>query len=204
LFRSFAATLFHRAAPHRTAPHRVFISTHSPAMASARLTFRLATPADASQLKRLIEAAFRAEDSRPEWTADMCLSDDFHVAADDIAAKTAAPDSAFIIAQREGNPLVATLGVSRVGDLCRLALLAVDPAEQQGGTGRSVLAHAEKYAQDTWGVTKFGLNALCTRQKLIEWYKRCGYSETGETSPFPKPGMGDLFFVELSKDVSIG
>ncbi|EKV16426.1 GNAT family acetyltransferase, putative [Penicillium digitatum PHI26] len=42
------------------------------------LNFRVAPEEDASQLQRLVEAAFRTEDSRKGWTDDLGLSLSFH------------------------------------------------------------------------------------------------------------------------------
>lgn len=176
-------------------------------MAIQNINFRVAVSQDAPQLKKLIETAFRAEDSRPEWTADMGLSASFSVDINDILSRIDQPDKAFIIAYNDKNPFIATVSVAKFDDVCRLALLAVDPNEQSGGIGRQVIAHGEQYCQKTWNVTKFGLNALCTREKLIEWYIRQGYHKNGQVTPFPPEFVPEgtkpeeLFFVELSKEI---
>lgn len=164
------------------------------------LKFRIATPDDAPQIRRLVESAFRAEDSRANWTAEMALGQQFRVSIAEILATITQPDSA--------NVLVSSVHVAkRNAGLARIAMLSVDQSQQRAGLGRHMLAHAEEFSQRTWGVGRTGLNALGTRDELIAWYMRCGYRRTGDTAPFPVERFPELdlpaglCFVELEKDV---
>ncbi|KAH8734223.1 acyl-CoA N-acyltransferase [Ilyonectria robusta] len=178
-------------------------------MANNDLHFRIATLDDASQLQAMVESAFRAEDSRQDWTADMKLGESFRLDVKEIITQINKPDGAILMAtDNNNNALVGSVEVfKRSDDLARISMLAVDQTCQRGGIGRQVLAYAEDYCQKTWGVNKLGLNALETRQELIKWYMRRGYEKTGETSPFPRDRVAeldlpeDLCFIELEKDV---
>ncbi|KAF7557386.1 hypothetical protein G7Z17_g718 [Cylindrodendrum hubeiense] len=180
-------------------------------MTDSNLKFRLATADDAPQVQAMVESAFRAEDSRPEWTADMKLGSSFRVGVDKVLSQITKPDGGIVMATDNNGALVGSIEVFKASpDLARLSMLAVDQSYQQGGIGRQVLAYAEDYCQKTWGVKTLGLNALSTRQELISWYMRRGYQKTGEVSPFPKERLRelglpeDMGFVELEKDVSTG
>ncbi|KAJ5852262.1 uncharacterized protein N7529_011647 [Penicillium soppii] len=173
---------------------------------SGNLEFRPATPRDAEKIHRLVESAFRAEDSRPGWTDDLGLSAGFRIDPKEIMAMITAPDSVMLMATDENEKLVGSIGTSKRGtNHARIFMLAVDEAQQRGGVGRQLLAYAEDYGSRTWGVTTFGLNALSNRKQLISWYTRHGYKETGETSPFPRERYealtlpDDLCFVEFEK-----
>lgn len=173
------------------------------------LNFRTASADDASALQQLIQAAFRAEDSRQGWVADMAINSRFTVDIAHIAKTVTEPDSDFLIASNKAGDTVATIAVSRRDpDLARIFMLAVDQRWQQAGLGRQVLAYAEEYCQRTWGVTRLGLDALSTRQELISWYLRRGYLKTGETKPFPRDAYSDLdlpedlVFVQFEKSIS--
>ncbi|KAJ5088077.1 acyl-CoA N-acyltransferase [Penicillium angulare] len=172
------------------------------------LQFRLATPEDAPSIRELVEYAFRAEDTRENWTADMELGRNFRVRLEDVLATISHPDKAIIIAvsDNETKDLVASIDVSkREADTARLAMIAVNGVYQQSGVGRQVVDYAEKYCHETWGSTKAGLNAVSTRRELIAWYERRGYRKTGEFSPFPREAFPhlvlaeDLCFVEMEK-----
>jgi ribosomal protein S18 acetylase RimI-like enzyme len=177
-------------------------------MPNDNLQFRIATQEDAPQLQQMVQSAFRAEDSRPSWTADMDLSLRFHIDVEEVITQITKPDGAILIATDSNGALVGSIEISkRSADLARFSMLAVDQHHQRGGIGRQILAYAEDYCRQAWGVEKLGLNALSTRQELILWYIRCGFQKTGELTPFPYDrfnGMAlpdDLCFVELEKDL---
>jgi ribosomal protein S18 acetylase RimI-like enzyme len=183
-------------------------------MTGKPLQFRIATPEDASAIQQLVQSAFQAADTRQDWTADMELNIRFRVAVEEVMPRITNPNSAIVMAfttTENGNQaLVASVEVAkRSDDLARLSMLAVNQHHQRGGIGREILTYAEKYCQHQWGVTKFGLDALSTRQALIAWYMRRGYQKTGETVPFPVEKFsdlalpGDLCFVQLEKELSM-
>lgn len=181
---------------------------------NGNLQFRMATVDDAAQIQNLVQSAFRAQDSRQDWTGDTELASQFRMEVEEVMANIARHDMVTLAAfaplnstNKDAAPLVASIEVSKRGtDVGRLSMIAVDQEYQCGGVGRQVLAYAEDYCRRTWGVTKFSLNALSTRKALIEWYMRRGYQKTGKTSPFPRERFRslvlpeDLCFFELVKD----
>lgn len=85
-------------------------------------------------------------------------------------------------------------------------LFAVSPKLQAGGIGRQVLQQAEEYAKKEWGTKIMTMTVIWTREELIAWYMRRGYTRTGEKSPFPyaelyngKALRDDLYFDHLEK-----
>ncbi|KAB5546813.1 putative GNAT family acetyltransferase [Coniochaeta sp. 2T2.1] len=172
-----------------------------------KLHFRAATAPEASRIHQLVESAFRAEDSRPQWTADMSLGRSFRLDIQHITTPIENPDGAVLVACDQDNNLIASVQVSkRTEDLARIALLAVDENHQRSGIGHRLLDYAEEYCRNTWGVDRMGLNALSTREELILWYTRCGYQKTGEVTPFRPPRDDEtlpdnLFFVEMEKQL---
>ncbi|ETS85256.1 hypothetical protein PFICI_03281 [Pestalotiopsis fici W106-1] len=170
------------------------------------IQFRIATLEDAPRLQQLIQTAFRAEDSRPQWTADMSLGASFTVNVQNVINQINKPEGGILVAV-DGNDgaIIASIEVTRRGDFGRLSMIAVEQRFQQAGLGRRVLARAEDYCRQTWGVDKFSLDALSTRERLIEWYERQGYCKTGELTPFPvreidgRPVGDDLCFVQMEK-----
>ncbi|KAF7561095.1 hypothetical protein G7046_g3045 [Stylonectria norvegica] len=175
-------------------------------MSAINLNFRLATLDDAPQLKDQVQAAFRSDDIRQNWTADMDLSSRFVMDIEEIINSITRPDGVTLVATTEDNTIVGSVGVwKKTADLARISMLAVDQQQQRGGIGHRLLSHAESYCQETWGVGKTGLNALSPREQLIAWYERCGYVRTGEQTPFRLERLGvdeketDMFFVEMEK-----
>lgn len=180
-------------------------------MTNEKLHFRIATPDDAVYIQHLVESAFRAEDSRPGWMADISLSLSFHLELEDVVTRITNLDSETLLATNDNANLVASVVISKRGtNGARISMLAVDPEYHRGGIGRQVLAHAEEYCQHVWGVTKLELDALSTRRELISWYLRHGYRMTGESTPFPHQKIDNLNldnkdwrFLEMEKDLRI-
>ncbi|UNI15470.1 hypothetical protein JDV02_002000 [Purpureocillium takamizusanense] len=177
-------------------------------MASPTPQFRLATVDDATQVRELVQAAFRAPDNRQGWTADMELGARFHIGIEEVTATITRADSAILMATVAGN-LVASVHVAkRSNGHARLSMLSVDAAHQSNGLGRQVLEYAEAYCQRAWAATTVDLDALSTREHLLAWYQRRGYRKTGGTSPFPREKFSDLHlpvdlcFIEMEKDLS--
>jgi GNAT superfamily N-acetyltransferase len=175
-------------------------------MASLNLQFRTATPEDANQIQELVQAAFRTEDSRSDWTGNAELASSFRIDVEEVASKIANPENTILMALDNDNSLVASIEVAkREGSCGRLSMIAVSDRYQRSGVGRLVLAYAEAYCRRVWGAEKFSLNALSIRKSLIEWYMRQGYQKTGETSPFPRERFinmtlpKDMCFIEMEK-----
>jgi ribosomal protein S18 acetylase RimI-like enzyme len=91
-----------------------------------------------------------------------------------------------------------------------LGSLCVDPARQNAGQGRTLLAAAEAWAR-AHGAARVRMTVINVRESLIAWYLRRGYAPTGETAPFPygnerfgTPLRDDLAFVVLEKELAAG
>lgn len=89
-----------------------------------------------------------------------------------------------------------------------LGSLAVDPSVQNKQAGRRLLAAAEDLIREEGGRT-VKMTVVESRQTLIGWYERRGYSRTGELVPFPYsetrfgiPRMAGLRFLVLSKELT--
>lgn len=169
------------------------------------IQFRIATLEDAPQLQQLLQAAFRAEDSRYDWIGSPELATGFTMDIEDVTSMITQSESNFILAIAQGG-LAGCVGVrKRSPNYARLCFLAVDPDRHRRGLGRQVLAHGEDYCRREFGADQFGLDALCTRKALILWYERQGYRKTGEITPFPDQKLNgrdrseDVWFVEMEK-----
>lgn len=174
-------------------------------MTTTALTFRIATVEDAPQIQAMVQAAFRAEDSRENWVGDNALAAGFHISVDEITPRIVSPDGDILMAFAADGALVGSIEVLKRPADARLSMLAVDQSRHRGGIGRQVLAYAEAYSVKEFGVGKLSLNALNTRKELVAWYMRNGFVKTGEVTPFPVDRIPrvvlpkDLGFIEMEK-----
>ncbi|KAI0480593.1 acyl-CoA N-acyltransferase [Xylariaceae sp. FL0804] len=198
-------------------------------MSTNTLQFRIATPADAPRLQQLIEAAFQAEDSRPDWTADMEMNRAFRIELATVESMigsgtgtgtgnpttAAGPEPEPGIAAAVGSSVILMATTTSTST----TTTAVEEQDAEGGSDDNDdddhHHHHNHHLVGSVGMTRktpalahmAGLDALSTRRELIRWYVRRGHRETGELTPFPVKEMGsltlpdDLCFVELEKDL---
>jgi ribosomal protein S18 acetylase RimI-like enzyme len=81
-----------------------------------------------------------------------------------------------------------------------LSMLAVSPACQANGMGKSIMAAAEAFVGER-GARSVKISVINVRDSLIAWYERRGYARTGNVEPFPydDPSIG----VPLRKDLTL-
>ncbi|KAK4151572.1 acyl-CoA N-acyltransferase [Chaetomidium leptoderma] len=193
-----------------------------------KLNFRVATPADASIIHPLVEAAYRGDESRLGWTTEADLISGKRIDAADLLVKITDPDGAVLIAtttttnipgqekkEKEAVKVeeevvvgccevVARRTTSTAGNpkTAYFGMFAVSPRRQGGGIGRQVLAYAEAYCRREWGTERMEMTVIPSRSELLEWYMRRGYASTGEARPFPFEELEKLNSVALVEDLS--
>jgi GNAT superfamily N-acetyltransferase len=167
----------------------------------------IATDADVPAVVSLINLAFRGTGEDAGWSTKEQYIDGTRITEDllreDIAAK---PHATLLIWRVADNSLIGCVWLEpEQNGVWNLGKLAVPPREQNAGLGRKLLQAAEKWAQQR-GATEIRMTTVNLRAALIDWYKRRGYTLTGETKPFPYgdnrfgvPKRDDLHFVVLLK-----
>jgi ribosomal protein S18 acetylase RimI-like enzyme len=161
-------------------------------------TIAAATLADAPALKALLEAAYRGDSARRGWNHEADILDDERTAPGEVEALLA-DEAVTILTAREGAALIGCVAVTIKGAaLAYLGMLCVAPDLQSAGLGRRLLDAAEDHAR-ALGIAAMEMTVIDTRDALIAWYERRGYSRTGETRPFPVPRDPPVTFVVLEK-----
>lgn len=174
-------------------------------MEPTSLVFRHALPADIPAIVALVESAYRGESGLRGWTTESHLLDGRRTNDNDVAAVINRPHSCLLLAERDGR-LLASCHVERQGKFGYFGMFAVDPSQQGGGLGKTVLAEAERVARERWHCRAMRMTVIVQRNELIAWYERRGYLRTAEYEPFPYgderfgiPRRPDLRFEVLVK-----
>ncbi|KLU85754.1 acetyltransferase [Magnaporthiopsis poae ATCC 64411] len=201
------------------------MAEEAPTPPLSSLTIRKATTADLPLLQPLVQSAYRGEPSRKGWTTEADLIGGQRIDPAGLLDKINDPLGAVLIAfpageaagpiaccevvlaQKPGGGSSETPSPDPAAT-CYFGLFAVDPEQQRGGFGKTVLARAEEYARDTLGARRMEMTVIWTREELISWYLRRGYVKTGEKRPWPygqpengTPLRDDLYFDVLVKDL---
>ncbi|MBP6514109.1 MAG: GNAT family N-acetyltransferase [Steroidobacteraceae bacterium] len=171
--------------------------------------YRRAAAADVDAVVRLVESAFRGEASRAGWTTEADLLEGRRTGPDEIEGILANPDQCLLLRVADDDSLLASVVLTREAGHAWLGMLAVRPGLQHGRVGREVLATAEAWVRQHWGLDRMRMKVIVQRGELIAWYERRGYRRTGETAPFPygdprfgQPRRDDLAFVILEKTLA--
>ncbi|RFU81656.1 regulator of g signaling superfamily [Trichoderma arundinaceum] len=165
------------------------------------------TSGDVPAILELVRSAYRGDSSRAGWTTEADLVNDQRIDEKGLLAKINEPFGAVLVTHDEAGELLACCELLKQSDtLGYFGLFAVNPLRQAGGIGRKVLAEAEAYAKQTWGLNELEMSVIWTRDELIQWYIRRGYTKTEKTKPFPygqlidgKATRDDLYFSVLVK-----
>lgn len=174
-------------------------------VAARRFAFRAAQPTDVGAIVALVESAFRGETSRQGWTTEADMLDGQRTDAAAVSALIGKPGGLVLLAT-SGDELLACAQLDRDGAAAHFGMFSVRPALQGAGTGRAMLAEAERIARDEWRCGEMQMSVISIRDELIAWYERRGYRRTGRYEPFPYgdqrfgiPRRDDLRFEILVK-----
>ncbi|KTF69242.1 GNAT family N-acetyltransferase [Sphingomonas sp. HT-1] len=160
---------------------------------------RPATTADLPAIHPMIERAYRGETARQGWTHEADLIEGPRTNLQTLTAIVNDPAQVLLSAW-DGNTAIGCVNVAnRGGGTAYLGLLCIDPLRQAAGLGRQLIAAAEAHARTVFGCTRMEMTVIEQRRKLIDYYVRRGYTETGARCDFPIPLDPPLFMTVLAK-----
>ncbi|MEJ8843920.1 GNAT family N-acetyltransferase [Lacibacter sp. H375] len=166
----------------------------------------IATTEDIPQIVELLNSAYRGENSKKGWTTEADL-----IAGErrtDIASVKNVmeqPGSIILKYTNEENEIIGTVNLQQHERGLYLGMFAVSPVLQGGGIGKQLLKAADDHAKEV-SVATIYMWVVSVRKELIDWYKRHGYTETGERKPFVEDDvtgkhLQPLEFLVLEKNI---
>lgn len=169
------------------------------------LSLRRASIADVPALVVLVESAYRGESSRAGWTTECDLLGGTRTSDADVTERVVGTGGVMLVAERDGA-LVGCCHLERHDTLCHFGMFAVTPSLQGGGTGRALLAEAERFARADWACDVMEMHVIDAREELLAWYVRRGYARTGVYEPITEgpvfsPKRSGLRFEVLRKSL---
>ena len=144
----------------------------------------IATMTDIPSLEALLNSAYRGESSKQGWTSEAHLiAGERRTDAANLQQVMQQPGSVFLKFTNNEGFFAGCVNLQKHGSKLYLGMFSVAPARQGGGIGKKILAAAEEYAKQV-NSTAIYMSVITMRTELIDWYKRCGYSENGERKAF--------------------
>ncbi|MHA6719294.1 GNAT family N-acetyltransferase [Sphingomonas sp. RS6] len=163
------------------------------------VTIRPAVVADLPAIHPVIERAYRGETARQGWTHEADLIAGPRTDLETLTAIVEDAAQVLLGAWEDGTAIGCVNVAKRGGGTAYLGLLCIEPLRQAGGLGRQLIAAAEVHARDVFDCTRIEMMVIEERRKLIDYYVRRDYAETGERRDFPLPLVPPLFMTVLAK-----
>jgi ribosomal protein S18 acetylase RimI-like enzyme len=171
-------------------------------------TIKPASVSDAPSLNKLVNSAYRGDESKQGWTTEADMLDGTRIDEAALRDLIDKPGTT-VLKYEEGDDLLGCVELRIEGKKLYLGMLSVKPTTQGKGIGKKLLNAAEVHARKT-GCPVITMTVIDGRQELIDWYVRHGYSLTGERKPFVVPDVRwgvpkkKLEFVVLEKNLIAG
>lgn len=140
--------------------------------------------ADVPRLALLIERAYRGPEAAKGWTNESEILTGPRSSPAEIEGLIRDRDARFVTAFRSDR-LVGCALIKREGEGAYFGMFAIDPEIQGGGLGKQMMTRCEEAVRELWGAKFLRLTVISLREKLIQWYERRGYVQTGEHEAFP-------------------
>jgi ribosomal protein S18 acetylase RimI-like enzyme len=144
-----------------------------------------ATLSDVSALNKLINSAYRGEESKKGWSTEADMLDGTRIDEAALRDLIQKPNTTFL-KYAEDNIILGCVELRVEGKKLYLGTLSVNPNIQNKGIGKKLLYAGEDHARNA-GCSKMTMTVIDGRQSLIDWYIRHGYVLTGERKPFIVP-----------------
>ncbi|MEO5783550.1 MAG: GNAT family N-acetyltransferase [Ginsengibacter sp.] len=142
-----------------------------------------ATTEDIPHLEKLINSAYRGEESKKGWTTEADLLVGKRIDADGIEKIMSQPGAVILKCCNDNNEFAGCVYLKKNDNKMYLGMLTVSPTLQAGGIGKKILKEAEVYAAENT-CDAIEMRVVSVRHELIAWYQRHGYHDTGKTEPF--------------------
>ena len=141
--------------------------------------------ADVPALNKLINSAYRGEESKKGWSTEADMLDGTRIDEEALRDIIQKPNTTFLKYEEDGV-ILGCVELRTEGKKLYLGTLSVNPNIQNKGIGKKLLQAGEDHARKI-GSSAMRMTVIDGRQTLIDWYVRHGYSLTGERKPFVVP-----------------
>jgi len=145
-----------------------------------------ATIEDIPALEKLLNGAYRGEDSKKGWTSEAdLLQGELRTDAETLHRLMQTPEAVFLKYINEQNVIEGCVFLQKQESKLYLGMLSVSPLVQAKGIGKQLMFEGEAYSRKQ-NCSSIFMKVISVRDELVAWYERKGYHKTGRTEPFPR------------------
>ncbi len=150
-----------------------------------------ATLADLGDLELVVNLAYRGGKATVAWKNEHHLVQGPRITLAELKTYIESADSCILtLREKDSQKLVGCVQIERKTQEAHIGMLTVHPECQNLGLGKMLLLKAGDYAKNDFKCTIAKMCVLGGRVELLNWYKKMGYEETGESMPFFGPESG--------------
>lgn len=168
----------------------------------------IATSADVAAITALLNSAYRGESSKQGWTNEAHLIGG-NQRTDEPSLQQVMNDTDSVVLKYldKEQKIIGCVNLQLHGSKIYLGMFSVSPQLQGLGIGKQLLNAAEEYAHSLQCTTIY-MSVIDGREELINWYKRNGYTATGERKDFIEDAVSGnhllpLAFIFLEKKIAV-
>lgn len=162
---------------------------------------------DIKELDRLVNSAYRGEESKKGWTTEAEILDGIRIDEKALELLFDKPEVTILKASDQEGRIVGTVCLEVKSSDLYLGMFAVSPLLQGNGLGKSLLLAAEDFALAN-NCDRIVISVISTRVELINWYSRHGYVPTGGSIAFDEiegrfgdPKVDAIDLIEMEKAI---
>lgn len=165
----------------------------------------IAIPEDVKELNKLVNSAYRGEESKKGWTTEAEILDGIRIDEQALEILLGRSGATILKSFDRSGTILGTVCLEVKSHDLYLGMFAVSPVSQGSGIGKSLLSAAEKFAFEN-NCGRILISVISTRIELIDWYKRHGYVATGNSVAFEQiegrfgdPKVPAISLIEMEK-----
>ena len=165
----------------------------------------VANNSDISALNKLINSAYRGDESKKGWTTEAEILDGIRIDEETLTDYFKKTNVTILKCCDESGEIYGTVYLELNAPKLYLGMFAVSPVSQGKGIGKMLLKEAEAFALKHQ-CDRIAITVISTRSELIEWYRRHGYVETGNSiafeeieKPFGDPKTNNIRLIAMEK-----
>jgi len=160
---------------------------------------------DIKALNRLVNSAYRGEESKNGWTTEVEILDGIRIDEQALEELFVRSEVVILKSTSSNGVILGTVCLEVRSHDLYLGMFAISPLSQGNGLGKALLSAAEEFALEN-GCSRIVISVIGTRVELIEWYGRHGYIATGSSIAFEEiegrfgdPKVPDINLIEMEK-----
>ncbi len=175
-----------------------------------RLKFSFAEESQSQGITSLVNSVYRGENSKKGWTTEADILLGIRISEEKVREIICSKNNVILLASL-GDKIIGCVHLEKKGNICWLGMLSVNVDFQTFGLGKMIIEKSEAFAKETFNSTVMKMKVIGVRRELIAYYRRRGYSLTGEQEDFltaedtfGEPNTQNLYFEILSKNITSG